>query len=289
MKGEAMKLFLSWSGPRSKAVGAILAKWIPLIIQLVQPWFSPQAIEKGAKWQLELTRELEQVNFAVVCVTPECQVAPWLLYEAGAASKNLQGRVFTVLLDIQPTEITGPLATFQHTSLSSPADVMELLRSINKQTDAPVPEAHIQQLFDVLWPQLQSEIAAIERPQGALPEQRSSEDLLSELIERTRGLERQMQTVDTRVAGLRRHLLDMVPAPMLRPSVDILLGRIARARADMDLLSNELSRADLSGAARAEVENRLNDKMGEYHALRAEHDSRLARRPRSDAKATPPG
>ena len=63
-----MRLFLTGSGERSKAVGA-------------------------------LSRELETVSFAVGCVTPANLQAPWLLHEAETPSKSLQGRLFTALQD----------------------------------------------------------------------------------------------------------------------------------------------------------------------------------------------
>jgi hypothetical protein len=52
-------------------------------------------IDKGAKWSTEISRELEQANFAVSCLTPENLNEPWLLFEAGALSKKDGAQVCT--------------------------------------------------------------------------------------------------------------------------------------------------------------------------------------------------
>jgi hypothetical protein len=46
----------------------------------------------------------------VICLTPENLTAPWLLVEAGDLSKLLKDAyVFTYLIDVEPTAVTGPL------------------------------------------------------------------------------------------------------------------------------------------------------------------------------------
>src|SRR4051812_13232017 len=42
LRGSYMQLFLSWSGPRSKAVADALASWLPQAIHAVQPWMSSE-------------------------------------------------------------------------------------------------------------------------------------------------------------------------------------------------------------------------------------------------------
>jgi hypothetical protein len=53
-----MKIFLSWSKPRSRAVAEALNDWLKRVIQVVKPFYSPD-IEKGAKWSNELDAALE--------------------------------------------------------------------------------------------------------------------------------------------------------------------------------------------------------------------------------------
>ena len=83
-----MKVFLSWSGLRSKAIANALRDWIPDVFQQAEVWMSEHDIEAGARWSNELNNILEESNFGIICLTPENQYAPWITFEAGALSKE---------------------------------------------------------------------------------------------------------------------------------------------------------------------------------------------------------
>ena len=53
-----MKIFISWSGQLSQEIGSAIRDWLPNVIQVVKPYFTPQDIEKGARWQTEIKSEL---------------------------------------------------------------------------------------------------------------------------------------------------------------------------------------------------------------------------------------
>lgn len=97
-----MKVFLSWSGDRSKAVAEALHSWLPRVLQAVEPWTSFDNIERGARWAPELAQVLEETRFGILCLTPENLLSPWLLFEAGALSKTLDNTfVSPYLLDLR--------------------------------------------------------------------------------------------------------------------------------------------------------------------------------------------
>ncbi|OOO01842.1 MAG: hypothetical protein USCGTAYLOR_01956 [Chromatiales bacterium USCg_Taylor] len=85
-----MKVFISWSGDRSRAVADVLRRWFPSVLQAVRPYFSPDDVAKGARWSAEIAKELEASRIGLLVITPENQEAPWLLFEAGALAKNLE-------------------------------------------------------------------------------------------------------------------------------------------------------------------------------------------------------
>jgi hypothetical protein len=60
---ERLKIFISWSGPRSLAVAEALRDWLPNVIQMVEPWLSASDIDKGAKWRQSINGELEKSDF----------------------------------------------------------------------------------------------------------------------------------------------------------------------------------------------------------------------------------
>lgn len=82
-----MKVFISWSGERAKAVARALHEWLPTVIQSLEPWMSDQDISSGQRWNSEISNQLAESNYGIICITPENQIAPWLNFEAGAVAK----------------------------------------------------------------------------------------------------------------------------------------------------------------------------------------------------------
>jgi hypothetical protein len=110
-----MKVFISWSGVRSKAVAQTLHDWLPQVMNAVEPWMSSEDMRKGSLWRLTLAEELESTHVGVICLTPENLRAPWLLFEAGALSKlyrEKDAHVCTYLIGMRFADvIEGPLET----------------------------------------------------------------------------------------------------------------------------------------------------------------------------------
>ncbi|MCK5605193.1 hypothetical protein KAR91_25100 [Candidatus Pacearchaeota archaeon] len=46
----ATKVFISWSGDLSRKLAQAVYDWLPGALQYVKPYFLPEDIEKGAKW-----------------------------------------------------------------------------------------------------------------------------------------------------------------------------------------------------------------------------------------------
>ena len=42
-----MKVFIGWSGERSKALAQSLHDWIPLVLHNVEPWFRRLILKRG--------------------------------------------------------------------------------------------------------------------------------------------------------------------------------------------------------------------------------------------------
>lgn len=102
-----MKVFLSWPGGRSKAIAEVMRNWLPSVLQAVRPYFSPDDVSKGSRWSSEIAKELEASRVALLFITPENPDAPWLVFEAGALSTNLDRSKVCPLLfgEIEPTDI----------------------------------------------------------------------------------------------------------------------------------------------------------------------------------------
>lgn len=187
--GEPMKLFISWSGERSKAFAIALRDWMPLVLHYAEPWLSEADIEAGARWADSVAKELETCNFGVICITRENLNAPWILFESGALAKSLQGsRVIPLLLDLDFREITGPLAQFQAKKMARDG-LLETIQSINQLATHPVPDERYKQLFDALWPELERKIGAIPKQASPTKQSRPQGEVLEELVGAVRTME----------------------------------------------------------------------------------------------------
>jgi hypothetical protein len=186
-----VRVMISWSGSTSQAVGEALRDWLPAVINAVDPWMSPDDIGKGARWSSELAAQLEQTRVGVICMTPENLQSPWIHFEAGALSKTLKDTyVCPYLFEVKPTQISGPLAQFQATRAER-EDTRKLVHTINETLgDEALPEARLNRSFDLLWPELEEQLKRIPRELEAPEAQRSDREILKELLEMTRGLQR---------------------------------------------------------------------------------------------------
>ena len=112
-----MKVFISWSGDSSHKVAIVLRDWLPSVIQALEPYVSSD-IDKGARWMADISGELENSSFGILCVTKDNIHAPWLNFEAGALSKFAkQDRAAPFLFGVDVSEIReGPLSQFQASS-----------------------------------------------------------------------------------------------------------------------------------------------------------------------------
>jgi hypothetical protein len=73
-----------------KKLAEILNAWLPQVIQAVRPFFTPDDIQKGARWGSEISKELEQTRVGIICLTRANLQAPWLMFEAGALAKSMK-------------------------------------------------------------------------------------------------------------------------------------------------------------------------------------------------------
>ena len=191
-----MKIFISWSGERSKSLAQAFREWLPLVLHYVEPWLSEADIEAGERWAQSVAKELATSNFGIICVTSENVTSPWVLFEAGALTKSLEtSRVIPLLLDLEYSDVSGPLAQFQAKKLSR-AGVGEVIQSIQKTAEHPIPETRAKQLFEALWPEFKKKLEAIPDDAPAERHMRPQHEILEELVASVRSLDSRIREVE---------------------------------------------------------------------------------------------
>ena len=194
-----MKLFISWSGERSQALAQALHEWLPLVLHYVEPWLSEADVSAGERWAQAVAKELEASNFGIICVTPENVGSPWVLFEAGALAKSMQGaKVIPLLLNLEFSDITGPLAQFQAKKVER-SGLGEVVQSINHATDHAIPDDRVRQLFVALWPELEKRMAEIPKEVPTEKHMRPHHEILEELVTSVRGFDSRFRDLEGRV------------------------------------------------------------------------------------------
>ena len=246
-KDEGMKVFISWSGDRSKAIAEELRDWLPTIVQSIEPFISTQDVPVGGRGLSVLASELQDCSFGILCLTQENKDGRWIHFEAGALSKVIEAsRVVPLLLDLKVSDLTGPLVQFQAIAIEDRAGVFALIKALAGQSSPPIADSRLQRLFDVFWPQLEAKVSQLKVAAASEPKQdaRSEREILEEILLLSRNAERQMSRVITPHGG--SGLAFRIPVRFIQNSWNEIVDRVkGKSRVAWMILSHA-SPVDLS-------------------------------------------
>ncbi len=196
-----MKVFISWSGKRSKALANALRDWLPMVLQYVEPWVSDKDISAGDRWAQAIAGELESANFGIICITPENLHSEWILFESGALSKSmLEAKVIPLLFGLELSDLSGPLSQFQAQKLEEPG-IMEVVKSINKVSETKTSDQIVDQLVPALWPRLHDALNTIPDTEPSERHMRPHHEILEELVTGVRGINSRMRDLEPELLG----------------------------------------------------------------------------------------
>ena len=184
-----MKVFISWSGERSKKLAEALREWLPNVIQALDPWMSSEDIDKGARWYVDIVSQLESSYYGIICLTSDNIESPWIHFEAGALSKSMEkSRVCPYLFHIDPSIIKGPLVLFQ-AAKSTKEDTKKLLHSINQAlAENALSTEKLDKTFERWWPDLNAKLEEVSKMKDKPIPKRSEVEMIEEILEIVRSL-----------------------------------------------------------------------------------------------------
>lgn len=198
-----VKVFISWSGDRSKLLATALRDWLQPILQSVEVWMSDADIAAGDRWGQELAKELSSCNFGIICVTPENHSAAWLLFEAGALAKSLDGaKVIPLLFELELRDISGPLAQFQAKKFDR-SGLSEVVTAVNRALPNPIADGIVNPLLDAMWPGIHQKLEAVPKRESDAKRQRSQADILEELVSGVRNFDLRLRETEAIVSEQR--------------------------------------------------------------------------------------
>lgn len=192
-----MRVFISWSGPVSRAIAELLHTYLPCILQDVVPFVSSHDIASGVRWSAQLSRELDQSSFGIICLTPQNIHSDWILFEAGALTKHIEDRACCLLLQsLRPADITGPLAQFQHCAFDQ-ASFSKLLADINTSLEAPLPIGTLEMVLEKWWPDIEANARTAMQNTATRDDaraKRDAADMLEEVLLRIRDMQAKLES-----------------------------------------------------------------------------------------------
>lgn len=190
-----MRVFLCWSGTTSLSIATAMKQFLGDVIQELKPFLSTESIRKGDRWRSDIAQQLAETEYGILCLTKDNLKAPWILFEAGALSKNIsQGRVTALLTGIQAVDVIEPLSQFQHTR----ADRVEIWKLLQEMNELLPPEKRLEakrleRYFEQFWPAFENkllEALKVGSDNKNTKPKRSVEDMIAEVLELVRDMKR---------------------------------------------------------------------------------------------------
>lgn len=179
-----MKIFLSWSGNISKEIGQEFKNWLPSVLQAVDPYFTPDDIDKGTRWASEISENLQQCEFGIFFLTKDNLNSSWMHFEAGAISKGYEtSRIYSILFGIDSSEVRGPFNQYQATNFSK-EEIFKLVQSINEAlNNRKLITKVLETVFEKFWPDLKLAVMQIlNRKNVSNKNIREDRDILEEIL-----------------------------------------------------------------------------------------------------------
>ncbi len=157
-----MKIFISWSGEKSRSAAEALRDWLPNVLQEAKPWISSSDLNPGAHWFQKLQGQLDQSKFCIICVTKENVNAPWIHYEAGASANLVENRtVCPLLIDMPKKDLSlSPLSQYQAITTGT-EDIYSLILTLNSKLNNSLPEERLRRAFLKWWPEIRGKLAGL--------------------------------------------------------------------------------------------------------------------------------
>ena len=177
-----MKIFISWSGERGAKIGHVFNKYTRYIIPDSEIFYSPD-IDRGIRWFEEISKQLDEADVGIVCLTRDNLDSHWMLFESGALAKKMEkSRLCTFLFDLKPSDVKDPLALFNHTK-NTKKGIKKLYQTLDNQRESSWSDQDFDNIFNQWWPEIENDLKAIPKEEIAESEPiRDEREVLDEIL-----------------------------------------------------------------------------------------------------------
>jgi hypothetical protein len=197
MTDSNLNIFVSWSKEQAATIAPALKTFLEDVLGRANVFLSHE-IDSGRRWSKEIAEALESCNAGVLVVTAENKFAPWLHFEAGAISKNIDAaNVIPLLWDLPVGDIREtPLSQFQSKTFSK-VDLIQVSRTLGNLVG--LEESAVLRRFEANWATFEQTLAGVGTPKRVIDRAPTIEDVVA-LLETMTG---RIEAVDQGVRALR--------------------------------------------------------------------------------------
>lgn len=213
-RGNRLKVFISWSGNKSREVAQLLYSWLPNVLQPIKPWVSIEDIETGSIWFNQICEQIKEVCNSIIVVTNENKEKPWIMFEAGALCKgDDKNRLNIFLVDINPEDLKQPLASF-NTIKAEKESLWNMVKNLNnrlieieekkdKEDDKiKLSDEQLRRIFEKWYPDFEKELndILIKYPTNEIIKEKTRiEEMQEEILLSVRSIENALIDVSKQV------------------------------------------------------------------------------------------
>jgi hypothetical protein len=198
-----VKIFVSWSGDRSKSLATLLKTWMPNVLATAEIWLSDVDIQKGVQWMNAITAAASTSDAGLVVITPENVGSPWINFEAGAMVRSFgDERLCPLLLGLNKADLPTPLGGYNATAVESRDDFEKLVLSLRP---GEIPEPVARHAFAREWDAMNEQVQVLlrQKPEEDAPPARTEEDKIDEILDHIRSQARSERVQKHRSRNLR--------------------------------------------------------------------------------------
>jgi hypothetical protein len=142
-----MKIYVSWSGELARRASEFLRSSLTQAFPELDVWMTGSDISPGMRWVDEIQNAVRTSDLAIVSVTKESRSSPWINFELGLLVAS-GSRVVPWVIDLEPSELSGPLAQYQATH--SLDGIVRVIVDVDPKSRPPKPArvAELSREFD---------------------------------------------------------------------------------------------------------------------------------------------
>lgn len=187
---EPLRVFVSWSGPRSHEAAKALSDYLQRWLQSVQPWLSSDSIRSGTRWFEEVADALSDYELCIAVLTADNLDSRWIHFETGAIAKELgRARVIPYLVGVESAQVGPPLGHF-HALSADKSGTRRLVADLNELLgEAMVDSSVLDEAFESTWIEFDERLQNLPAATAVAPAPPTTEAALETIAKRLEVIE----------------------------------------------------------------------------------------------------